>query len=400
MKNIKFLGVFNIYSIKDILLIALSTCAVSMYLGGTTFYLVLLAISTLLVFRYRFNWDWNWLAVLVLLISVISTVKNYTETPSVFRVEQRTCLLALVIFAFAPAVTNNKLYFYRKKIFVCLGVGLCLIGIASSLLSFTGFGYNGIYLIGLSDFPNSLGYTLGITMIFSFSLLTQVKKWYIRVMCIAVIILCYRTIPLTGTRTAFYSIPIVILVYIYFNSKNIGAMLKKLVIFILLIITVVSLVKVDMSIINMKNDIQEERGETSRASLFYARQKEFEQSPIIGYGTFRGDPRYAIINDNGNVEVGNTFFAFLSMNGVIGLTNFVIFYLSLIIPFFSYMRKKKKIGVSSFEILLLLVVLYNFISMQQQGLALNPGLYSTGFNWLSMALIYKPNKYLKRYGDS
>ncbi|OYP59579.1 hypothetical protein CIL02_10830 [Prevotella sp. P3-122] len=216
----------------------------------------------------------------------------------------------------------------------------------------------------------------------------------------AVIILCYRTIPLTGTRTAFYSIPIVILVYIYFNSKNIGAMLKKLVIFILLIITVVSLVKVDMSIINMKNDIQEERGETSRASLFYARQKEFEQSPIIGYGTFRGDPRYAIITDNGNVEVGNTFFAFLSMNGVIGLTNFVIFYLSLIIPFFSYMRKKKKIGVSSFEILLLLVVLYNFISMQQQGLALNPGLYSTGFNWLSMALMYKPNKYLKRYGDS
>ncbi|WP_141210211.1 hypothetical protein, partial [Prevotella sp. P3-122] len=174
MKNIKFLGVFNIYSIKDILLIALSTCAVSMYLGGTTFYLVLLAISTLLVFRYRFNWDWNWLAVLVLLISVISTIKNYTETPSVFRVEQRTCLLALVIFAFAPAVTNDKLYFYRKKIFVCLGVGLCLIGIASSLLSFTGFGYNGIYLIGLSDFPNSLGYTLGITMIFSFSLLTQV----------------------------------------------------------------------------------------------------------------------------------------------------------------------------------------------------------------------------------
>lgn len=399
MKNIKFLGVFNIYSIKDLLLLALSTCAVSMYLGGTMFYIVLLAISIAFVFRYKLNCDWNWLAIIVLFVSILSTIINYTETPPVFRVEQRTLLLALVIFAFSPAITNYKLYFYRKKIFIFLGLGLCLIGIASSLLSFVGFGYNGIYLIGLSDFPNSLGYTLGITMIFSFSLLTQVKKWYIRVLCLAIIVLCYRTIPLTGTRTAFYSIPIVIIVYIYFNSKSIGAMLKKLVIFILLIISVVSLVKVDMSIIDMKNGIQEERGETSRASLFYARQKEFEQSPIIGYGTFRGDPRYAIINKNGNVEVGNTFYAFLSMNGVIGFANFVIFYLSLIIPFLSYMRKKKKIGVSSFELLLLLVVLYNFISMQQQGLALNPGLYSTGFNWLSMALMYKPRKYLKMYGE-
>jgi hypothetical protein len=399
MKNIKFLGVFNIYSIKDLLLLALSTCAVSMYLGGTMFYIVLLAISIAFVFRYKLNCDWNWLAIIVLFVSILSTIINYTETPPVFRVEQRTLLLALVIFAFSPAITNYKLYFYRKKIFIFLGLGLCLIGVASSLLSFVGFGYNGIYLIGLSDFPNSLGYTLGITMIFSFSLLTQVKKWYIRVLCLAIIVLCYRTIPLTGTRTAFYSIPIVIIVYIYFNSKSIGAMLKKLVIFILLIISVVSLVKVDMSIIDMKNGIQEERGETSRASLFYARQKEFEQSPIIGYGTFRGDPRYAIINKNGNVEVGNTFYAFLSMNGVIGFANFVIFYLSLIIPFLSYMRKKKKIGVSSFELLLLLVVLYNFISMQQQGLALNPGLYSTGFNWLSMALMYKPRKYLKMYGE-
>lgn len=399
MKHIKFLGVFNIYSIKDLLLLALSTCAVSMYLGGTMFYIVLLAISIAFVFRYKLNCDWNWLAIIVLFISILSTIINYTETPPVFRVEQRTLLLALVIFAFSPAITNYKLYFYRKKIFIFLGLGLCLIGVASSLLSFVGFGYNGMYLIGLSDFPNSLGYTLGITMIFSFSLLTQVKKWYIRVLCLAIIVLCYRTIPLTGTRTAFYSIPIVIIVYIYFNSKSIGAMLKKLVIFILLIISVVLLVKVDMSIIDMKNEIQEERGETSRASLFYARQKEFEQSPIIGYGTFRGDPRYAIINKNGNVEVGNTFYAFLSMNGVIGFANFVIFYLSLIIPFLSYMRKKKKIGVSSFEILLLLVVLYNFISMQQQGLALNPGLYSTGFNWLSMALMYKPRKYLKMYGE-
>ena len=112
MKNIKFLGVFNIYSIKDLLLLALSTCAVSMYLGGTMFYIVLLAISIAFVFRYKLNCDWNWLAIIVLFVSILSTIINYTETPPVFRVEQRTLLLALVIFAFSPAITNYKLYFY------------------------------------------------------------------------------------------------------------------------------------------------------------------------------------------------------------------------------------------------------------------------------------------------
>lgn len=396
MRNRKIFNVLDVFSIKDIILLTLSTCAVSMYLGGPTFYAFLLILSAIFVLKNKLKCEKNWLAISTLIIAVLSTIINYSDTPPIFRVEQRIVLLAIVVFAFSPAITNYKLYFFRKKIFICLGIGLCIVGIASALLSFVGFGYSGMYLIGLSDFPNSLGYTLGMTMIFSFSLLTQAKKWYIKALCIGIIILCYRTIPLTGTRTAFYSIPLVIIVYIYFNSKGFGSMLKKMFVFILLIISVLSVIKVDMSIINMKNEIQEERGETSRASLFYARQKEFEQSPIIGYGTFRGDPRYAIINENGNVEVGNTFYAFLSMNGILGFVNFCIFYLSLIIPFICFMIKKKRTGVTSFEVLLLLVILYNFISMQQQGLALNPGLYSTGFNWLSMALIYKPKKYLAK----
>ena len=157
--------------------------------------------------------------------------------------------------------------------------------------------------------------------------------------------------------------------------------------------------QVDMSIINKKNALQKASGKNSRTELFYARQKEFEQSPIIGIGTFRGDPQYAIINKNGNVEVGNTFLSFLSMNGIVGFINFIVFYLSLAIPFFMYVFKRKKEGITSFEMLLLLVVIYNFISMQQMGLALNPGLYSTGFNWLVFGLMYKPHIYLSTFRD-
>lgn len=362
------------------------------------FYILLIGVVLLNVIKKGLKNETNVGAWLVLIIAVISTIVNYGDTSAVFRVEQRIFLLALVIIVFSPAITNMELYQYRKRIFFFLGLGLCVVGIASTLLSFWGFGYVQGYLVGLSDFPNSLGYTLGITTIFSFSFITQTKKWYVRLMCLVVIVLCYRTIPLTGTRTAFYSLPIIVSVYILFNSKNAVDVIRKFLMFFLLIVVVLSFVKVDMSIINEKNDIQEERGENSRASLFYARQKEFEQSPIIGYGTFRGDPRYATINNNGNIEVGNTFYAFLSMNGIIGFINFVVFYLTLIIPFIGYMLKRRKEGVASFEMLLLLVVLYNFISMQQQGLALNPGLYSTGFNWLSLALMYRPNNYLKSNG--
>lgn len=390
----------NLSSFKDLLLVAISTCAVSMYLGGTIFYFLLVMIALFFVLKYV-NWrhETNRGAILVLVIAFVSTLVNYIDTPPIFQVERRTIMLFLIIVIFSPAITNGILYAFRKKLFYLFVIGLSIVGISSALLSFVGFGYIGPYLRGLSDFPNSLGYTLGITMIFSFSILIRTNKWFNKLACLIIILLCYRTIPLTGTRTAFYSIPIFLLAYLFFSSKNTKELVKKTLFYIGGVILVLLIVQVDMSIINKKNALQKASGKNSRTELFYARQKEFEQSPIIGIGTFRGDPQYAIINKNGNVEVGNTFLSFLSMNGIVGFINFIVFYLSLAIPFFMYVFKRKKEGITSFEMLLLLVVIYNFISMQQMGLALNPGLYSTGFNWLVFGLMYKPHIYLSTFRD-
>lgn len=51
--------------------------------------------------------------------------------------------------------------------------------------------------------------------------------------------------------------------------------------------------------------------------------------------------------------------------------------------------------ITRFEIFLSSIVLYNFISMMQMGILLNPGMYITAFNWLTFSLMYKPDIYLK-----
>ncbi|HJG13737.1 MAG TPA: hypothetical protein K8V07_17645, partial [Bacteroides xylanisolvens] len=105
------------------------------------------------------------------------------------------------------------------------------------------------------------------------------------------------------------------------------------------------------------------------------------------------DMRWSIVNKNGNVEAGNSFLMMLSMNGLLGFVNFCLLYLGVVIPFCKYILKKRKSGLSPFEIMLSLVITYNFISMQQTGLLLNVGLYFTGINWLTLSLAYKINRF-------
>lgn len=149
-----------------------------------------------------------------------------------------------------------------------------------------------------------------------------------------------------------------------------------------------------MTIINRKNKASNFK-ENSRTSLFEGRFREFSEHPILGIGTFVVDMRWSPITENGNVEAGNTFLMFLSMNGSIGFLNFAITYFSLLFPFCSYILKRRKSGeITNLEIFLSAIVLYNFISMQQMGILLNPGMYITAFNWLTLSLMFKPKKFL------
>lgn len=375
---------------------ALCICAVSSYLGGTYYYAVLFLLSCIFVISRKnkivySNCAW------VLIIAILSTVINLPVTPPVFRPLSRMFTLVIVMLVCAPICNNRIIYEFRHKLFGGMAVGLTFVGVVSALLATMNWGYWGDspWLVGLSDYPNSLGYSLAISIMFLLSCLLK-SRWYIKVILILMIALCIWAVPLTGTRTAFYSIPICFLVYIFLISRNVKKMLRIFVVFFALCLIFFLIVDLDMALINRKNEMQSFR-HNSRTELFEKRILEFLEHPILGIGTFVVDTRWSPVNKNGNTEVGNTFLMFLSMNGAVGFVNFVVMYLTLLIPFVKYILKKRKLGlITNFEMFLFSVVVYNFISMMQMGILLNPGLYITAFNWLSISLMYKPCSFLRK----
>lgn len=373
----------------------LCTCAVSRYLGGVYYYIILLTLSSFFIFQQKNKKIYpNCLAIII--IAILSTLINYFYTPSVFRPISRTVLLIIVMVASAPIFNSSIIYEFRHKLFGGLAVGLTVVGVVSAYLATRGWGHFGesIWIVGLSDFPNSLGYSLAVSVMFLSSNMSG-AKWYIKMVIILLIGLCVWAVPLTGTRTALYSLPLFYLVYIFLVSKNLANILKHILVVGVLGGLFFSVVDLDMTIINRKNEAQTFLN-NSRTSLLQDRIREFAEHPILGIGTFVADTRWTPVNDNGNIEAGNTFLMFLSMNGALGFVNFMIMYLSLIFPFVKYIINRRRRGmITRFEIFLSSIVLYNFISMMQMGILLNPGMYITAFNWLTLSLMYKPGLYLK-----
>lgn len=373
-------------TLSNILLLLLCICSVSSYIGGPMFYGLLVIYSIYKIFSSIKNAKYNKFCIAFILIALISTAINYAITEPVFRVEQRMITLILVLVAFSPLISNRRIYRFRKKLFITLLLAITICALISSLMGFLGIGYMQQYLTGLFEFPNSLGYAQGLSIIFLASLINYVTK-KIKILFIGCILIFIISIPLTGTRTAFYSIPIIFIWYLFFKSKSLFSFFKNVILLGIIAILASNFIKIDTSIIDQKNDLQEENG-TSRDGLWTARIKEFNSSPILGIGTFRADLKWTKINKNGNVEAGNSFLMMLSMNGILGFLNFCFLYLSATIPFFLYMLKKRKTGIEPFELMLSLVLIFNFIDMQQAGLILNTGYYFTGINWLSIAVTY------------
>ncbi|MBU9952985.1 O-antigen ligase family protein [Bacteroides xylanisolvens] len=380
----------EVFTFKNGFFLLLCMCSVASYLGGPICYALLVLYSLSKVFRIK-GYTYNIFAALFILIAIISTLVNLSETEAVFKPGQRIVMLILVMIVFSPVITNRSIYAYRKRLFIYLLAGLSITSFISSVLGLLGKRFIDGYLVGWYDFPNSLGYAQGLTIIALASLLGVVSL-KLKLLCIGGILVTIVAIPLTGTRTAFYSIPLVMVGYAFLKSRNIKKLFQILAIVIAGGILFLNYVDLDTSIIDRKNKLQEIEG-SSRDALWKARMNEYEQSPIIGIGTFRADMRWSIVNKNGNVEAGNSFLMMLSMNGLLGFVNFCLLYLGVVIPFCKYILKKRKSGLSPFEIMLSLVITYNFISMQQTGLLLNVGLYFTGINWLTLSLAYKINRF-------
>ena len=391
---------FSLY-IRRALLAYIFTCAVSAYLGGPIIYALIVLYSLYFVLWKDNSIKYiNGLCLGIFIVALMSIVINYGDIESVFRPIERIITLLIVMVAFSPIINSFPIYLFRKTMFIYFSVGLFFVAIASAILAFSGFGYVKGSLLGLSNWPNSLGYALGISTITMLVCLNKEKYW-ISLICLLVIGLCVFTIPKTGTRTSLYSLPIILILYTSLNSKSLTSLIRNLILMLAAVACFLVFVKLDMSRIELKNEIARESGQNSREQLFETRIKEFKTSPIIGIGTFGCLSLFHKVNDNGNVEAGNSFLMFLSMNGIIGFIVFTYFYIRTILRFIIYMWKKQKLWektkykLSSFEQYLCLVLTFNFIYMLQAGALLNPGFYITGFNWLSLSMAYMYPRYDK-----
>jgi O-antigen ligase len=378
---------------RNTLLLFLCVFACSGFLGGVIYYGTFVILCLLIMINdnigsrlFFYNKSLIVLSLIILLSIMINDIEPY------FKPWQRFLMLLVVLLTASPILNNRKIFYFRKILFIIYIIALSIISIASAILSFTGFGYVEGYLVGLSDFPNSLGYSLGILIILCLVLYDYLPKYlfFIPLSCIIVAIIA---IPLTGTRTTLFSLPFIFLIYILLKGTSLSKIIVYAIGVLFLSVLFINTVHLNLEIINKKNLIQEESGESSRDALFNARINEFKDSPIIGIGTFRVDPNYSKVNKiTGNVEGGNSFFVFLSMTGALGFLTFSYFYFSRIIFYSRYIIAKRKYGLSNFDILVSLVTIYNFIIMQQSAILLNAGLYLSFFCWLSFSMLSKSHK--------
>ena len=379
--------------VKLALLACVFTCGVSIYLGGSKVYAMIVLCSLCIVLLPDRNARTiNYLCLGVFVVAFLSVVINFREIESVFRPVDRILMLLVVMLAFAPMVNSKSLFLFRKKVFLYFSIGLSLMALASAILALGGFGYDKDKLFGLSEWPNSLGFALGIAIIVMMVSLVN-AKWKVRCILVLLIGLCVYTIPKTGSRTSVYSLPVIFFLYTFFISNSVKSWIKSLLIMSAVTACFLAVVKIDLSIIEQKNELARQRGENSREFLFATRMKEFSTSPIIGIGTFRCLTKYQKVNESGNVEAGSSFLMFLSMNGLLGFTVFMCFYVGTIFTFAKYIIKKRKNGLSPLEQYICLVLVFNFTYMLQAGAVLNPGFYITGFNWLSLSMAYMYPRY-------
>lgn len=382
-----------LFCLRQILTTYIFTCAVSAYLGGPLVYAAIIVYSLYhVILKDRFVKHVNYLCLGIFVIAFLSIIVNFEDIEPVFKPMDRIIMLLVVMLALSPILNNQSIFLFRKKIFIGFSVGLFFMAVSSAILALTGFGYVNGYLLGLSNWPNSLGYALGISLIAMLTCLAN-AKWWLKILFLTIIGLCIVTIPKTGTRTTLYSLPVILFLYTYFNSDSTKLWIKRIFIMLLTLVCFFAVIKLDMSLIEKKNDIAKERGTNSREAIFRARLKEFNHSPILGIGTFRCFTQYQEVNSSGNVEAGNSFLMFLSMNGIIGFVVFISFYIKAIITFIKYILRKRKYKLSPFEQYLSLVLVFNFIYMLQAGALLNPGFYITGFNWLSLSMAYMYPRY-------
>lgn len=264
-----------------------------------------------------------------IVISLLSLLLNRVNP--VFHAYERLVLFTLLLLSFSPLLQSDSARDFRAKVFVMILWGAVLISLISFCCYFLGINYMKIegssYLLnkagtfgGITTQSMALGPISGIATLFmSYQALDTSKKIYW--LCAA---LCVATVLFAASRSAFIATILGELVLIYTYSSTKTAVLKRMVPIVMVLCASYPLWNSALEGLQKKNHSELSNGIdiASRADKWDARVEEFKDSPLIGIGFATvSDRDYYDIN-TGIIEPGSSWFAILSMTGIIG---FIVF---------------------------------------------------------------------------
>lgn len=290
------------------------------------------------------------------------------DPPSVFKVWYRYILFAGMLLISSPLLQNQTFRDLRKY---CIKITLAfciIISTISFFCFFLGINYMQYQAIeidyidkgglfgGITNHSIALGFISGISV-------CALLQWCLKnkLIYIVSIIPSFGSLMFAASRSAVIATLVgcvVILFYTYKNYKN----KRKILEYLITIIIGVSLAISSTDVLDGLKSKQLNRGDaslfSSREDKIECRLEEFKSSPIIGIGfaTVDVNGRDYFDQQLGVIEPGSSWFAILSMTGIIGL----IFMLTIFYQCFKSNYSQRPI--TYFQLGLLIYVLTAMIS--------------------------------------
>lgn len=310
-----------------------------------------------------------------------------TSPLPLFKPWTRYILLCVLLFSssslFQSEINRNT----RVRIYniVC---GICaFLGVGSFFARYTGVNYmiiqntdiiNNVGLFGgLTNHSMLLGpiAAVGVLFLLNKSMSSKGRIWWI----MTVMSMC--SVMFASSRSAFVSVIVGILVYLYVRSNRASRLLKYVIILMTSVSITLPLWQNAMSGLIEKQQNNTELGGTfaSREDKWVQRIQEFESSPILGYGFCSVDPSNrdnSIGADGSSMEPGSSWLSVISMLGVIGA---ILVFVVVRVAFVQVYVNEKDPFLSSMLSML-------FVNMCTEGYIFFAGSFLCFFFWLTTAV--------------
>lgn len=262
-----------------------------------------------------------------------------------FRLMRRTCLMNIL---YASVIISALSFF-------CYFLGVNFMTYTADIE----FSDRGGLFGGLTNHSIVLGITSGLSIcLLTYKGLTQNWKWFL------LAIPCLGSLLFSASRGALAA-TIISVILIILMTRRLRMSKTKIWLLILIAIVGIGYVVNNTDILSGLESKMSDRDSTSlissREDKIAYRMEEFRSSPLIGIGfsTVSLDGGDSVNLSSGTIEPGSSWFAILSMTGIIGAIAFVILFIK------GYINQIK--GKSQISILMLGLITFFAVNMFSEG---------------------------------